>query len=421
METVLTNTELLQEIGSYFDTTDVKTCISVCKRWKQVFDSGDFWRLHFQRVYEFSSEDVWEPGQLAEGCETWKQIFRKYGQKPFCSKILKHEGRTGAILELANGRLATGGEDFKVRVWDTVSGAELYRIDNYRSAISMADSYQSILQLQNGSLAVRCNPAPRRTGGVKPDYIQIVDAKDGKKLKRLCDHEPAFPHHHEYNIWHLLELNDGGIASTASDTTVRLWCPKSGKELLVYKEHEGLVFKAIQLSGGQIASISDNSVRIWDRITGKTLKVLEASDMVTDLLQLSRGHLISASCNGTQVWDPDNGSKVLDLTTDDSNLTHCSDKILTIWEGLTTSLWDTNTYEKIHAFPVQAEWAVGARLAEQAQHGILGFFDRKTGSKLFSLKAHRARVSSLRVLKSGLLATSSQDATVRLWVLPRNR
>lgn len=64
---------------------------------------------------------------------------------------------------------------------------------------------------------------------------------------------------------------------------MRMWNPKTGKQIHLCEGHEGWV-QALSFSsdGGYLASASDDeTVRVWDVLTGQCIKTLEVSTLYT--------------------------------------------------------------------------------------------------------------------------------------------
>jgi WD40 repeat protein len=67
------------------------------------------------------------------------------------------------------------------------------------------------------------------------------------------------------------------IVSTAGDGTVKEWDATSGRELLAFKGHTGLVYSAaFSPNGNQIAS-GASPVKLWNARTGEEIHTLEGT------------------------------------------------------------------------------------------------------------------------------------------------
>jgi WD40 repeat protein len=101
---------------------------------------------------------------------------------------------------------------------------------------------------------------------------------------------------------------DGGrIASASYDTTVQVWNSTTGRHLLTYSQHTGLVYGvAWSPDGKQIASASDDkTVQVWEVTTGQRLLTYQGhTEAVYSVAWSPDGRfLASASANQTvQVW-----------------------------------------------------------------------------------------------------------------------
>ncbi len=93
------------------------------------------------------------------------------------------------------------------------------------------------------------------------------------------------------------------LASSSSDSTVRVWDGEAGVCTTTLQGHQGRVW-ALAASGGLIASTSqDHTVRVWDPRLDSALAVLPQADMVFSLA--FGGTSIMCGCTGgvIRVWD----------------------------------------------------------------------------------------------------------------------
>jgi WD40 repeat protein len=186
--------------------------------------------------------------------------------------------------------IASGSDDQTVRVWDAMSGKDLY-VYNYRA----------------GVYAVAWSPKEMRIAAGGTDRkVQVWNAKDGGNLVTYSGHGD--------NVRTVAWSPDGKrIASAGQDKTVHIWDASSGERLFIYRGHSGSVGGVSWSPGGTlIASCSeDKTVKVWDTTSGNDILTYgQHSASVSSVAWSPDGKWIaSASRDMTaHVWDARNGS-----------------------------------------------------------------------------------------------------------------
>ncbi|HVC97893.1 MAG TPA: serine/threonine-protein kinase [Pirellulales bacterium] len=144
-------------------------------------------------------------------------------------------------FSLDGKRLAAGGRDDKIKVWNTVTGEELLTVQN-------ADQV----------LCVAFSPDGTRLASVCPTGVDVRDATTGKMVLMLNG---------LIGISGVAYSPDGKRLATAGwDKLVKLWDATTGQELRALKGHGNAVGGvAFSPDGKRLASSSkDRTVRIWD-------------------------------------------------------------------------------------------------------------------------------------------------------------
>jgi GTPase SAR1 family protein len=207
-------------------------------------------------------------------------------------------------------RLASGGEDGTVRLWEASSGKELAVLEGHK------------------------------------DWVRSVGwSADGKRL-----------------------------ASGGEDGTVRLWEASSGKELAVLEGHKGGVWSVgWSADGERLASGGeDGTVRLWEASSGKELAVLEGhKGRVRSVGWDSEGAVWASDQFGlVQLWPAHFQPPPGDVGSDEPSLTYTNAKVLVVGEsgagktGLTRRL-ATGSFEESDASTIGA-WCTQWPLAQPA-------------------------------------------------------
>ena len=217
-----------------------------------------------------------------------------------------HSARVSCLAFSADGRrIATGGEDGTIRIWQASSGEELVKIgamENGRninerriydvafSADSQAvlgtagalvkvwnaDTGEELLALQghtNAATCVRMDAGGQRiaTGGMD-GTLKLWDAGTGQQLFSLGEDEESaqFPN----VVYDLAFSPDGSRIATANHRGVTLWDTASGREAvpLVNDSRAGITSECTSIAyspdGRRIAAWTRNKIEVWDAATG---------------------------------------------------------------------------------------------------------------------------------------------------------
>jgi hypothetical protein len=233
-------------------------------------------------------------------------------------------------------RLASGGQDGTVNIWDPATGAVLLTLsgngkavrsvawspDGRRLAAGGEDGIVRILDVaagqvtltfrghgSNGVCAVAWSPDGARLASGSWDHlVKVWDAGSGAEIFTLRGHENQ--------VTALAWSADGArLASASGDRTVKVWDAATGKETLTLHGHTNWPYAvAWSPDGLRLASASeDGTIKLWDAATGKeTLTLRGHTGSVWSVTWSPDGRqLASGGFDGTvKVWDATVGCTV---------------------------------------------------------------------------------------------------------------
>jgi WD40 repeat protein len=392
--------------------------------------------------------------------EIWLQPEMPVLKSPGGELIRNLEGHSEAVRAVAvnsAGSLAvSASEDHSLKVWDIISGRELHSLRGHLEAFqcyiygvaidslgrivvsSSADGTCKVWDLQSGkelrSIAANTGNYDRialdSTGRlmlVASGYqtIRIWDTQNGMNL---------YTFKNEGNSHGVAMDSRGNLIVSTSNSNLKVWKVKSGKELFTLKGHSDYVNGVAVDAEGRIAvsASADCTCKVWCLHTGRELFSLKGHNgAVNDVAVDAKGHLaISGSDDRTvKIWNLDNGKELGTLKEHtgsvfgvaiNSNgslaISGSSDETVKVWDlkaiNSIVSRAHNNVVTKIAVdsagyFAITASW-----------DRTIKVWNLHTFKEIYSLSGHSEEVSDLVIDPLGKLAlTTSWDGTLKLWDL----
>ncbi len=205
-----------------------------------------------------------------------------------------------AVMALAinpdGSRLASGGKDQQVTLWDTTTGTVVQTLQGHTGTI------QGLAFSPDGQLLV---------SAAADHSARIWDLSTQQLRHELRGHNAP--------LNDIIVHPDGQrVATSSNDKTIRLWDVNTGRTIQELVGHKNEVNGLAWVEAGQyIASGSrDRTVRIWHLASGVTMRVLQGHEHEVDNLTAAGTRIYSASGDYTlKSWDvrPQERSKHVQL------------------------------------------------------------------------------------------------------------
>ena len=222
-----------------------------------------------------------------------------------------------ALAFSVDGKIVAGCNDSTLKIWDSVSGIELYTFsgnNNSNSSLKFWDeaNRQEMRTLSGHSAwvsAIIFSPDGSTIVSSSGDNtLKIWDAGSGRELRTLIGHSSP--------VLAAAFSPDGHIiASGSRDSTIKLWNVANGSELFTIGGQGGSISTLVFSHDGHaiISGSNDNSLIIWDVGSGKELLTLKGhSGVINSATFDPEGkYLFSASQDGTvRQWDIKTGKEI---------------------------------------------------------------------------------------------------------------
>ena len=291
--------------------------------------------------------------------------FDKYQTKFNYSKSFKiskaHENTIECITELSNGNIATCGNDFTIKFWEKTSTSPYAYLTGHTGTVLF------ILQLKNGLLS----------SASADKSIRIWDIKNLQTVKILIEHQGS--------VLKLYQLKNSKFISCSVDGTLRIWDPFQNYASSILKGHKDAVESVTELENGVVASCSlDEHIRIWDTYMKKCKKKIRIRRSLIDIDYYINGDLLVIS-----------GDKRLMI------INYELGKIINEYVN------NNEIYCLCHS--------PDGKIFLGCNKGEVKILNKKF-QNITTLKIHNDVVSSMKLFKNQMLATSSWDGSFSISV-----
>ncbi len=216
----------------------------------------------------------------------------------WASKLIS-PGLTSTAVWSADGqRIASGGFDHLVRIWDARTGAQIGKpLSGHRSKITGV-----AFSLDGRRLVSSSSDGELRLWDVDSDQQIRCMTTAGS----VCSPNPD-PSDHNPGILSFADSPDGKHLATGDDDgTVQLWDPQTLQPSLPPLKHGDAVFSvAFSPMGPLLASGSrDRTIKLWNVDTGASVgdALLGQSDTITSVAFSPDGHRLASGSHDKSVW-----------------------------------------------------------------------------------------------------------------------
>ena len=414
--------------------------------------------------------------------QTRQALFRAWSHRPQASRFLHgHALGVTSLAWSAGGRLASGGRDNILIVWD-LSRASLERGEPAQTLEGHTDLVMSVAWSADGRLAsgsldktvIVWDIAKASVGSGQPAQVleghsdgvwSVAWSADGRLASgsgdgtvivwdlakaSLGESRPAqILKGHTAEVMSVAWSADGRLASGSNDGMVIVWDLEESRPAQTLEGHASQVASVAWSADGRLASGSmDNTIIVWDVAKAglgrsQPAQVLEGhSDGVWAVAWSADGRLASGSEDKTViVWDlskagAESGQPAQTLEghadgvwavawSEDGRLASGAglwDSSIIVWDLTQASLGrgqPAQTLEGHSGGVASVAWSADGRLASGSEDGTVIVWDLESGRPAQTMEGHAGAVLSVAGSEDGRLASGSTDGTVIVWDLAK--
>ncbi|WP_416668996.1 WD40 domain-containing protein [Egbenema bharatensis] len=349
-------------------------------------------------------------------------------------------------------RLATGGTDCEVRVWEVRSG-NLLRIchghANWVRFLVFSPNGQSLascgadrtvklwtddgvciktlLGHEHEVFTVAFSPdGTLLASGSGDRTVKLWDVRNGDCLRTLTGHGDW--------VRSVAFSPDGKIlASGAADCTIQLWNVQTGTCLGTLSDHTDCVRSIVFNPQGTslLSASSDRTIKLWDYQTGECLRTYTGHQGSIYAIALSSDGALIFSGSGdrtVKLWDYYSDTCIKTLYGQTNEV--CSVAVNTDQQTIasvsldqTLRLWDYQSGQCLRTWYGHTDWALpvafgpdGQLLASGSNDQTVRLWDWRSGEYLNTLRGHTDFIYSVVFSPTGqVVASGSTDCSIRLW------
>ena len=187
------------------------------------------------------------------------------------SSLVGHLGAINSIILLNDGKLASGGDDSTIKIYDLSTYTLLYSLNDHFARVT------SLVQLPTNNFLASAS---------FDTSIRLWDLNQKKCVLQLCEHDSW--------VLCLLVLKDKRLVSGSGDYTIKIWNVSKGRTQITLNGHKSIITCLAQNDENEnlISSSDDKSIKIWNINNGECLKTIYLEGEINNFAILNNNNYV---------------------------------------------------------------------------------------------------------------------------------
>ena len=304
----------------------------------------------------------------------FKPISRKYN---IIQKLLGHRQMINSIIELHDGRLLTGGSDFKMKFWEDQGG----RFVETLTISELTGDILCLYELKDLRII-----STIKTSGAMKIWSKKKENESYELTITLSEHKSS--------VTSIVQLSDERLITGSKDKTIIIWniSENSFKYSQIISEHTKAVYSLCLLTGVNFASGGeDQTIRIWEEKDNLFKNVTVLKD------HKSRVRALALTLTGLLITG--------------------GDKVIIVYKLKKGKYVKFSVYNAHSNYITKIIKLSDGKIASCGRDCLIKIWKEKNGelSPFDELKGHTHSVYDIVELKDGRLASVSGDNLVIIW------
>ncbi|KAL4233353.1 hypothetical protein ACF0H5_008035 [Mactra antiquata] len=350
---------------------DLLKCCMVCKSWNALANNNDLWKHKCQLV---------KLEVPVGGNPEWKKLYKdnkflRVNWHDGKCRITDLKGHTESVICVIfdHYRVASGGLDKTIRVWDMKTGKCQHVLKGHVKGVWCLNFFTQNL-LVSGSY---------------DGTIRVWNLRTGKCNKTIFAHDGP--------IWAITRHNEV-LVSVSQDKTAKVWDISRCLQINTLLGHTAAIFAVDMSEDGKlvITGSADKSVKIWNIETGKCLRWISVSQTTSIMsVSYSKGHLACSYGETICIYKVDGPTQLLRKYLDIVNEHFRRIECLKL---------DISNREKSEGMVVSA-----------GKDGTVKYWDITKDKSVQTFNGHRGREVNAIYFDELRIASAADDFKIRIW------
>lgn len=291
--------------------------------------------------------------------------------------------------------------------------------------INIIKPQEHIINSNNYTRSVSFSPDGKKFLFSEGSIAKVFGSFDGPKLFNITNSRGASFLSNSFS-------HDGSLIITASsDHIVNVWNAQNGELVFSIEDEQFMNSAYLSPDGASIMTISPKFIKVWDFFTRDLKYALRPRSYAIHSASFSPdGKRIAVACfdKKTRIINESNG--ILELVLDghlgevtSANFSFDNKNIITTSKDGAVRIWNADDgsvkMTKLGRYFNHALFSPDGTKVLTSSHALASIWDTKTGEHIIDLIGLHSWFSSIAFSHDGtLIATASDDNTVRIWRIP---